>query len=68
MRRSYHSADQYINKLIEKGYKVAICEQAEDPAQAKGVKREVVQVVTAYGYQHRMLDERNTIFMLCVYG
>ncbi|GJM76543.1 hypothetical protein HMSSN036_87590 [Paenibacillus macerans] len=40
----YHSADSYIQRLIEKGYKVAICEQTEDPAQAKGVvKREIVR-------------------------
>lgn len=43
----YHSADGYIAKLIEKGYKVAVCEQTEDPRQAQGiVKREVVKVIT----------------------
>lgn len=43
----FHSADSYIEKLIEKGYKVAICEQTEDPASSKGlVKREVIQIVT----------------------
>ncbi|TCS83037.1 DNA mismatch repair protein MutS [Tepidibacillus fermentans] len=43
----YHSANSYIHKLIEKGYKVAICEQVEDPKQAKGVvKREVTRVIT----------------------
>lgn len=43
----FHSADLYIGKLIEKGYKVAICEQTEDPALAKGlVKREVIRIVT----------------------
>ena len=43
----FHSADGYIGRLIEKGYKVAICEQTEDPALAKGlVKREVVRVIT----------------------
>ena len=43
----YHAADVYISKLIEKGYKVAICEQVEDPKKAKGmVKREVIRVVT----------------------
>lgn len=43
----YHAADTYINRLVEKGYKVAICEQVEDPKQAKGlVKREVTKVVT----------------------
>ena len=43
----FHSADTYIAKLVEKGHKVAICEQVEDPAQAKGlVKREVIRIVT----------------------
>ena len=43
----YHAADNYIAKLINKGYKVAICEQVEDPKQAKGiVKREVVKIIT----------------------
>ncbi len=46
----FHSASVYIAKLIEKGYKVAICEQVEDPKTAKGiVKREVIRVVDA-GY------------------
>jgi len=43
----YHAADQYIARLVKKGYKVAICEQTEDPATAKGlVKREVVRIIT----------------------
>ena len=43
----FHSAEGYIGKLIEKGYRVAICEQVEDPALAKGlVKREVIRVIT----------------------
>ena len=43
----FHSADTYIARLVEKGYKVAICEQTEDPAASKGiVKREVIQIVT----------------------
>ena len=43
----YHAVDVYLNKLVAKGYKVAICEQAEDPKQAKGiVKREVIRIVT----------------------
>ena len=43
----FHAAEAYINRLIEKGYKVAICEQVEDPKKAKGlVKREVIRVVT----------------------
>ena len=43
----YHVADVYIAKLVERGYKVAICEQLEDPSKAKGlVKRDVIRVVT----------------------
>ena len=43
----FHSADTYIARLVEKGYKVAIREQTEDPSQAKGiVKREVIRIVT----------------------
>ncbi len=43
----FHSADQYIGRLVAKGYKVVVCEQMEDPAKAKGlVKRDIVRVVT----------------------
>lgn len=43
----YHAVESYISKLITKGYRVAVCEQLEDPAQSKGiVKRDVVRVVT----------------------
>lgn len=43
----FHSADGYIAKLVANGHKVAICEQTEDPSQAKGlVKREVIRVIT----------------------
>lgn len=43
----YHAVESYLNRLISKGYKVAICEQVEDPKTAKGiVKREVIRVVT----------------------
>ena len=43
----FHKADVYIGRLVEKGYKVAVCEQMEDPALAKGlVKREVIKIVT----------------------
>ena len=43
----YHSAESYIARLVAKGYKVAICEQMEDPAKAKGlVKRDIIRVVT----------------------
>ncbi len=47
MRIPFHASEVYIKRLIEKGHKVAICEQVEDPKKAKGlVKREVIRVVT----------------------
>ncbi|MCM8764448.1 MAG: DNA mismatch repair protein MutS, partial [Candidatus Omnitrophica bacterium] len=53
----YHAADSYISRLIKNGYKVAICEQTEDPSKAKGiVKREVVRIISAGTY----LDEAAT--------
>src|SRR5690606_35902951 len=43
----HHAAEQYVSRLVQKGYKVAICEQVEDPAEAKGVvRREIVRIVT----------------------
>ncbi|GAA0366238.1 DNA mismatch repair protein MutS [Bacillus horti] len=62
----YHSASQYIRKLIEKGYKVAICEQVEDPKEAKGVvRREVVQVITPGTLmEDSMLKDRENNFIL----
>ena len=64
----YHAADQYVDKLIEKGYKVAICEQVEDPAAAKGiVKRDVVKVVTAGTVtDSKMLDDKNNNYLCTV--
>lgn len=55
----YHSCEAYIARLVEKGYKVAICEQTEDPATAKGiVKREIIRVVTpGTVIEDAMLDE-----------
>jgi len=66
----YHAADAYIDKLISKGYKVAICEQLEDPATAKGiVKRDVVRVVTPGTVMNsKMLDEKKNNFLCAVYG
>ncbi|WP_164215532.1 DNA mismatch repair protein MutS [Virgibacillus sp. YIM 98842] len=64
----YHASENYIKKLIEKGYKVAICEQVEDPKTAKGVvKREVIQLITpGTVMESRMLDadENNYIVSL----
>lgn len=65
----FHSCDTYIARLVEKGYKVAICEQVEDPATAKGiVKREVVQVVTPGTItKQSMLDEKENNYLASVY-
>lgn len=60
----YHSADNYIAKLIKAGRKVAICEQVEDAAQAKGiVKRDVIRVITAGTYLDDSTDSR---YLLCL--
>lgn len=65
----YHSADSYIAKLIEKGYKVAICEQIEDPAKAVGiVKRDVVRVVTPGTIiDSNVLDDKKNNYLCCIY-
>ena len=66
----YHSASTYISRLIERGYKVAICEQVEDPKTAKGiVKREVIRVVTpGTVVDEELLDDRNNNYLAVVYG
>ncbi|MCL2436628.1 MAG: DNA mismatch repair protein MutS, partial [Clostridiales bacterium] len=65
----FHSAETYIAKLIEKGYKVAVCEQIEDPATAKGlVKRDVVQIVTPGTLiSQSMLNEKENNYLVSVY-
>jgi len=65
----YHAADSYISKLINKGYKVAICEQLEDPALAKGiVKRDVIRIVTpGTVIDSSMLDEKKNNYLVSVY-
>ncbi len=62
----YHAVNAYIPKMIEKGYKVAICEQVEDPKDAKGiVKREVVKIVTPGTITElTMLDEKKNNYIL----
>ena len=64
----FHSAETYINRLIEKGYKVAICEQMEDPATTKGlVKRDVIRVVTpGTVIEQSMLEDRRNNYLLSV--
>ena len=65
----YHSVNTYVEKLISKGYKVAICEQMEDPALAKGlVERDVVRVITAGTVTDpSMLEDKANNYLLCVY-
>ncbi|KIL50554.1 DNA mismatch repair protein MutS [Jeotgalibacillus alimentarius] len=59
----YHSAAAYIEKLVERGYKVALCEQTEDPKQAKGVvKREIVQMITP-GTAVNAIEEKENHFL-----
>ncbi|MCM3600105.1 DNA mismatch repair protein MutS [Robertmurraya korlensis] len=64
----YHAAPQYIEQLVEKGFKVAICEQTEDPKQAKGVvRREVVQLITpGTMMEGRGLNERENNYLASI--
>ncbi len=66
----YHSVDSYIARLVQKGYKVAICEQMEDPAQAKGiVQRDITRIVTPGTVTEScMLDESRNNYIGCLYG
>ena len=65
----YHSADAYIARLIAKGYKVAICEQMEDPALAKGlVDRDIIRIITPGTVMtSSMLEEGRNNFICAVY-
>ena len=64
----FHSADSYIAKLVSRGYKVAICEQMEDPALAKGlVQREVIRIVTPGTLMDEQSDERTSSYIASVY-
>ena len=62
----YHAVESYLNKMVSKGYKVAICEQMEDPKLAKGiVKREVVRIVTpGTNLNVQALEETKNNFIL----
>ncbi len=64
----FHSATGYISRLIDKGYKVAVCEQVEDPKNAKGiVKREVVKIVTpGTVVESEMLNEKSNNYLAVV--
>ena len=65
----YHAYENYMNRLVEKGYKVAICEQVEDPKTAKGiVKREVIQIVTpATNMSANSLNETKNNYLMSIY-
>ena len=64
----YHAVDNYLSKLVSRGYRVAICEQVEDPKQAKGiVKREVVRIVTpGTNLNTQVLDESKNNYLMSV--
>ena len=66
----YHSVDSYIARLVQKGYKVAICEQMQDPATTKGlVERDITRIVTPGTVTEScMLDESKNNYMACLYG
>ena len=66
----YHSVDSYIARLVQKGYKVAICEQMTDPALTKGlVEREITRIVTPGTVTEScMLDENKNNYIGCIYG
>ena len=68
----FHAVDGYLNRLVSKGYKVAICEQMEDPATAKGiVKREVVRIATpGTNLDMQALDEtkEQLHYVCCLHG
>jgi DNA mismatch repair protein MutS len=65
----YHAANTYIGRLIEKGYKVAICEQVEDPALAKGiVKRAIIKIITPGTYtDSNFLEESKNNYIMSIY-
>ena len=64
----HHAAEGYLNKLVKKGYKVAVCEQVEDPKTAKGiVKREVIRIVTpGTNTDSQALDESKNNYIMCI--
>ena len=64
----FHAVDMYLNKLVQKGYKVAICEQVEDPKTAKGlVKREVTRIVTpGTNLNLQGMDDTRNNYLMCI--
>ena len=66
----FHSYENYAAKLVARGYKVGICEQVEDPKNAKGlVRRDVIKVITPGTVtQSSMLDESKNNYLACIFG
>ena len=66
----YHSVDAYIARMVQKGYKVAVCEQMQDPKEVKGlVERDITRIVTPGTVTEScMLDENKNNYMACLYG
>ena len=66
----FHSVDSYIARLVQKGYRVAICEQMQDPATTKGlVERDITRIVTPGTVTEScMLEERKNNYFACIYG
>lgn len=64
----YHAVDSYLNKLVSKGYKVAICEQVENPKETKGiVKREVIRIVTpGTNLNVQTMDDSRNNYLICI--
>ncbi|RNA64593.1 DNA mismatch repair protein MutS [Prosthecochloris sp. ZM_2] len=64
----HHACDTYIAKLVRKGFKVAVCDQVEDPSQAKGiVKREITDIITpGITYSDKILDDRHNNYLCAV--
>ena len=65
----YHSLDQHLHKLLKAGYRVAICEQVEDPKKSKGiVKREVTEVVSpGITISDQYLNQKENNYLICIY-
>ncbi|HRE40262.1 MAG TPA: DNA mismatch repair protein MutS [Ignavibacteria bacterium] len=65
----HHSLDNYLPKLVKAGYRVAVCEQLEDPKFAKGiVKRDVIEVVTpGANFSEKLLDHKSNNYLACIY-
>jgi DNA mismatch repair protein MutS len=64
----YHAIDRYANRLVKAGYKIAICEQTEDPKNAKGiVKRDIIEVITAgTATEDNFIEEKSNNYIVCI--